>query len=183
MGTPVLWLFTDAVRMPDPLPAVALLPRGWGVVFRHDGHPGRAALARQVARLCRVRRLALVVAGDARLAAAAGAGQHLRGGRRLTGPRVGRGRLVTSSAHGRADLVRAARAGASLAFLSPLFPTASHPGKPALGAVRWAALLRTCRCPALALGGVAGRTARRVPPGAAGAGVIGAAMSASLNGL
>ena len=215
-AVPSLWLFTDAVRMPDPLPAIALLPPGSGVVFRHDGHPGRAALARAVARLCRARRLALVVAGDARLAAAVGAGLHLRGGRRGPGPAGrwlggwrrpggglgGRGaahaRLLTSSAHGVAELVRAGRAGADAAFLSPLLPTASHPGGRALGPVRWAGLLRAVRhrgpappggpgggvmagagrsgLAVLALGGVSGGTFRQVPPGASGAGVTGAGV-------
>ncbi len=123
---PRLWLFTDARRLPDPRPAVARLPRGLaGVVLRHDGEPGRAALGRDLARICRARRLALVVAGDARLAAALRAGMHLRAGR---WPGVQRRRgLITSSAHGLADLLRARRAGASLAFLSPAFPTLSHP--------------------------------------------------------
>ena len=58
------------------------LPRGLaGVVLRHDGEPGRAALGRELAEICRSRRLALVVAGDVRLAAALGAGVHLRAGR------------------------------------------------------------------------------------------------------
>src|ERR1041384_7766902 len=79
---PRLWLFTDARRLPDPRPAIARLPRGLaGVVLRHDAEPGRAMLGRDIARICRARRLALVVAGDARLAAVLGAGVHLRGGR------------------------------------------------------------------------------------------------------
>ena len=174
MRLPALWLFTDAVRLPDPLPAIARLPRGLaGVVFRHDGAPGRAALARKVAALCRARRLVLVVAGDPRLAAAVGAGVHLRGGRGGRRWRMA-GRIVTSSAHGRAELVRAVRAGANAVFLSPLFPTASHPGGRTLGPVRWAGLARGCGRPVLALGGVQGGTVRRVPRGACGAGLIGA---------
>ena len=175
---PALWLFTDAVRLPDPLPAIARLPRGCGVVFRHDGVPGRAALAATAARLCRRRGLLMVIAGDPWLAAAVGAGLHLRGGR------VGRpwrhgwlrpGQLVTSSAHDAPELVRARRAGASAVFVSPLFPTLSHPGARPLGPVRWAALAQRARGQVLALGGVSGATVRRVPPGAIGAGVIGAA--------
>ena len=121
---PPLWLFTDARRLPDPRPAVARLPRGLaGVVLRHDGEPGRAALGQDLAKICRARRLALVVAGDARLAAALGAGVHLRAGRWPGVPRAAAA-SITSSAHGLADLLRARRAGASLAFLSPAFPTA-----------------------------------------------------------
>ena len=174
-SVPVLWLFTDRRRLPDPLGAAARLPRGLaGVVFRDDDDPERAALGQALARLCRARRLALVVAGDARLAAALGAGLHLRGGRRpgLGGcgparpnrPRHGDGaRLVTSSAHTPADLRRARRAGADLVFLSPAFPTATHPGAPALGAVRWAALAGRARLPVAALGGIAGSAPRRLP--------------------
>ncbi|MEO8715891.1 MAG: thiamine phosphate synthase, partial [Acetobacteraceae bacterium] len=81
----------------------------------------------------------------------------------------------TSSAHDASSLRRAARAGASLAFLSPVFATASHPGAPALGTLRWARLARGARLPVAALGGIDGRTARRLPGrDCAGAGGIGA---------
>lgn len=156
----MLWLFTDSVRLPDPRPAVARLPRGLcGVVLRHDDAAGRARLAYDLARLCRERRNVLVVAGDWRLAAALGAGVHLRGGRRLPGAH---GRVCTSSAHGVADLVAAARAGAKLVFLSPVFATASHPGEPGLGAPRWCHAAREARIAVAALGGVSGANVRRV---------------------
>ena len=159
---PPLWLFTDARRLPDPRPAVRRLPRGLaGVVLRHDGVPNRAALGRDLVRLCRARRLVLVVAGDARLAAALRAGVHLRGGR-WPGP-IRTRRFVTSSAHGWPDLLRAQKAGAALAFLSPAFPTASHPGAPALGPVRWTCLARAARVPVAALGGIDPVLLRRLP--------------------
>ena len=183
---PVLWLFTDAARAPDPRPAVAALPRGLcGVVFRHDGAADRAALGRAVARLCRARGHALVVAGDARLARALGAGVHLRGGRwpgpvRVPKNERGGGRAggwITASAHDPAELRRAVRAGADAVFLSPAFPTASHAGAKALGPARWAAWARAADRPVLALGGVDGRRAARLPrPVCAGAGAIGALM-------
>ena len=79
---PPLWLFTDEVRLPDPRSAVARLPKGLaGVVLRHDVAAERCALGSDLARLCRARRLVLVVAGDPRLAAALGAGLHIRRGR------------------------------------------------------------------------------------------------------
>ena len=180
---PTLWLFTDWARMPNPLPAIAGLPMGLcGVVFRHDAAPGRAALLQQVARACRARRAALVVAGDARLARAARAGTHLRDGRRgrLAPPA---GSLVTSSAHDRISLLRAKRAGAGAVFLSPLFPTSSHPNAPALGPLRWCGIARRgralgCRMEIYVLGGVNGRTVRRIPGRAGGAGAIEAARAA-----
>lgn len=167
---PVLWLFTDRERLPDPLPAIAALPAGLcGVVFRHDGAADRAALAARVAALCRARGLPLTIAGDWRLAASLGAGVHLRGG---VGERVGPRRLVTSSAHSVPELQRALRAGA-IVFLSPVYPTPSHPGARTLGAVRWAAMARGRRV--LALGGIDGSRIRRLDlAGCAGAGAIAA---------
>lgn len=181
---PALWMFTDWTRAPDPLPAIAKLPAGLcGVVFRHDAAPNRAVLMQQVARMCRARRTVLVVAGDPRWAAAAGAGVHLRNGWRRT-LRLPAARLVTSSAHDRISLLRAVRAGADAVFLSPLFQTASHPLAPALGPLRWSHAARRHRgmmalglgTEIYALGGVTGRLARRVPGRAAGAGAIGAAI-------
>ena len=171
---PVLWLFTDADRLPDPVAAAARLPKGIaGVVLRHDSHPDRVAIGRDLARICRARRLALVVAGDVRLAASLGAGVHLRGGR-WPGP-LRRPGIVTSSAHTLPDLRRAARNGASIAFLSPAFATASHPGEPALGACRWPSLAARAGLPVAALGGMDGDSVRRLPRGRCHAvGAIGA---------
>jgi thiamine-phosphate pyrophosphorylase len=169
---PPLWLFTDLARLADPRSAVARLPKGLaGVVFRHDGAPARQALGHDLARLCRARRLALVVAGDPRLAASLGAGLHIRRGRlMLTRRRSG---LLTASAHDRAELVRAARAGADLVFLGPAFATASHPVVRPLGAVRWNRLARAAPVPVASLGGITGRRVRALPAAAA-AGAIGA---------
>ncbi|MBV8915326.1 MAG: thiamine phosphate synthase, partial [Acetobacteraceae bacterium] len=148
---PPLWFFTDAERTPDPVAAIRTLPRGLcGVVFRHDAVCGRSTLLRGVASACRERRLLLVAAGSIR-DLPVGVGRHLRGGR----GRIGRhAPFLTSSAHGRAELVRAARAGASLVFLSPVFPTRSHPDARSLGPLRWGILTQGCSCQAGALGGV-----------------------------
>lgn len=160
---PVLWLFSDWYVLPDPCPAVALLPRALsGVVFCHDRAPGRATLGRRLARLCRVRRIALVVAGDGRLAAALGAGVHLRRGRWPDSRRPQRGWRV-ASAHNRAELARAVRAGVDGVFLSPLFATKSHPEACPLGVLRWLLLARRTRLPVFAFGGVTGDLAASLP--------------------
>jgi thiamine-phosphate pyrophosphorylase len=172
---PRLWLFTDDQRLPDPRASVAALPRGRaGVVLRHDRHPNRAALGQDLARICKARRLTLVVAGDWRLAASLHAGSHIRAGHRpgpvrLAGP-------ITSSAHNAAELRRACAAGADLVFVSPAFPTASHAGAPGLGPLRWAAICRGGRGVRIAaLGGVNGRNVKRLPSGLCSAvGAIGA---------
>jgi len=164
-GMPVLWLFTDRARLGDPRRAVAGLPRGMcGVVLRDDAAPDRGALAGELARICRARGNALVVAGDARLARAVGAGVHLRGGRRVRGMRGLRG-LVTSSAHGVAEIRRAGRARARVVFLSPAFATASHPGAAGLGVARWGAMARCARSGVVmgGLGGIDGASVRRLP--------------------
>jgi thiamine-phosphate pyrophosphorylase len=161
---PRLWLFTDYRRLPDPRATVAALPRGRaGVVLRHDSDPARASLGRDLARICRTRRLTLVVAGDARLAAALKAGVHLRGGQRQGPIRVPG--VVTSSAHSVPDIRRAQQAGAGLIFLSPAFPSASHAGAPGLGPLRWTAMARRGgpRVAIAALGGINGRSVRRLP--------------------
>ena len=170
---PVLWLFTDAARLPDPRAAVARLPRGLcGVVLRHDDAPDRAALGRDLARICHQRRNRLVVAGDWRLAARLHAGLHLRRGFRSGGKDA---QPVTSSAHTIIECRRAARAGARLAFLSPAFATASHMGAPGLGGARWATLAGKAGLAVGALGGIDGRSVRRLPPRlVAAVGAIGA---------
>ncbi|MCO6419429.1 thiamine phosphate synthase, partial [Siccirubricoccus sp. KC 17139] len=83
------------------------------------------------------------------------------------------GRVLLVAAHGRAGLARARRLRADAVLLSPAFPTLSHPGAPALGPLRWAALAVRAGRPALALGGVTGRSARRLPRLAAGIAAIG----------
>jgi thiamine-phosphate pyrophosphorylase len=170
--TPPLWLFTDAARMPDPLSIIRTLPKGLcGVVFRHDAASDRAALGAAIAKLCRARRLALVVAGDARLAARLQAGLHLRGGRHpgfLPLPH-----LRTASVHNAADLTRARRAGAQILFCSPIFPTNSHPGAPVLGPIGFRRLARhNARAKFCALGGMDGETVRRLGKFCVGIGAI-----------
>jgi len=169
---PVLWLFTDAERLPDPLPAIAALPKFCaGVVFRHDHIPGRKALATQVAALCRARKIPLVIAGDPRLAAALGAGRHLRAGR-WPGPIRTRG-LITSSAHNLAELRRAERNGAKIIFLSPAFQTPSHPNQPGLGAARWLNIAQRAQSAEVySLGGLNGTNIRILSRCCAGAAAI-----------
>jgi thiamine-phosphate pyrophosphorylase len=167
-------MFTDLARLPDPRPAAAQLPIGRaGIVFRHDAVADRATLALDLVRVCKARRLVMVVAGDARLTARFHIGTHLRGGR---WPSVLRPPgIVTSSAHSVAELRRAARAGADLVFLSPAFPTSSHPGAPGLRPVRWLAVARHAppgRMAVGALGGVTGANILRLSPRCRAVGAI-----------
>jgi len=156
-----MWFVTDEARVADVAGAVAALPSGTGVIFRHYGARDRDALARRVAALCRARRLVFVVAQDWRLAAMVRAdGLHLpeHAARRWpSGARLWRrmrGAILTVAAHGARGLADAERLKASAALLAPVFPTASHPGRAALGMVRAAALTRNRKLPVYALGGV-----------------------------
>jgi thiamine-phosphate pyrophosphorylase len=154
------------------------LPRGAGVVARGLA-PG---LLRPVARLARQRGLRLLVAGDGRAALALGAGLHLPDRRESLGllpfliaRRAAPGRLILSmAAHGgQRGAARARRCRPDAIFLSPLFPTQSHPGAPGLGALRWAALARGLPAPCIALGGITPARLGAVPRSAAGLAAIG----------
>ena len=162
-----MWLLTDPIRLPDPTPLLGLLPRGAAILLRGTS-PGLAA---RVVRECRKRGLVVLVAADGRLALRLGAGLHVpdRAGTRHLLPFLlnRRGRLLTAAVHGRAGLARARRISADAALVSVAFPTASHPGAPALGALRWAALAKAAGRPAVALGGMSATAMRRLPSGSA----------------
>lgn len=128
---PEQWLITDERMGSGLLPAIARLPRGAGILFRHHAlAPGeRARLLRRIRRLAASRGLMLVDE-------ASGAAARVHD----------------------ASEIRAARArGAQLLFLSPLFPTRSHPGRPALPRMRAAALAKLAGRPLIALGGMDSR--------------------------
>ena len=138
---PALWLMTDE-RMGDALfPALRRLPKGSGVVFRHYSlaRPKRKALLARVERIARARRLLLIAGGSEH-------GRH-RG-------------AISTPVHSLRERIAAERAGARLLFVSPVFPTRSHPGARALGRVRFGMLVRGARVPVIALGGMTRKRAR-----------------------
>ena len=146
---PRLWLMTDERQGDGLWRALERLPRGAGIVFRHYGlpHGERRRLFERVRRIARVRGLTLIVAGS-----------PLPGGDGTHG-RPGRG-LRTASAHNLRELKAAERSGADLVFLSPVYPTRSHPGAPALGPRRFALMAHQAKVPVIALGGMDKERAR-----------------------
>jgi thiamine-phosphate pyrophosphorylase len=151
---PRLWLMTDE-RMGDALwDALERLPRGGGVVFRHYGlaPAERRQLFARVRKVAKRRRLVVVRAGS----------EALRGEAGVHGRR-GRG-LRTAPAHNRHEAVAAIRAGADALFVSPAFPTRSHPGARALGRARFGLLVRGLGVPVIALGGMDARKAASLRP-------------------
>lgn len=154
---PRLWLMTDE-RLGDALwTALARLPRGSGVVFRHYRLPPteRRALFERVRRVTRQRRLVLVVAGEAWLGRADG---HHGAAR----PRTVAPGLYTRPVHSRREAVAAIRAGADLVFASPVFATRSHPGAAGLGPLRLGRMIAGLTVPVVALGGMDARRMRRL---------------------
>ena len=154
------------------------LPRGAGVVARGL----TPELLEPVARLSRQRGLTLMVAGDGRAALALRAGLHMPDRRESAGllafllaRRAAPSRLALSiAAHGgQRGAARARRLKPDCLFLSSLFPTRSHPGAPALGALRWMGLARSLPAPCMALGGITPNRLCAVPRRAAGVAAIG----------
>lgn len=151
---PGLWLITDERVADDALLAAAMrLPKGRaGIIFRHyrtEPH-ARRRLFEALRAIARRRRLPLLLAGDRRDAAAWKAdGWHGHEGKPLRA-----GMIRSAPAHDAREIVAAVRAGVGMLLLSPLFPTRSHPGAPALGRVRFAALARRADSAVMALGGV-----------------------------
>ncbi len=126
----------------------------------------RDELAREVLRCCRDHGARLLLGAGAwdgepaeRLCGIGADGVHLPA-RMLESWRAAdtpRGQLLAASCHDLAQLLRARALGADLVTLSPVLPTASHPGAATLG---WQGLARLCRDavpPVYALGGVGPR--------------------------
>lgn len=144
------WLMTDE-RMGEQLwDAIGRVTADTGgVVFRHYSlDPAkRLDLGKRVATLVRERKLMLGVAGDAVLAEQLGA--------QLVHNPAKPGELPFSLAvHDESEADAAHKAGAALVFVSPVYPTRSHPNAETLGVERAAKLAQIAACPAIALGGM-----------------------------
>ncbi len=143
---PRLWLMTDE-RLGDGLmDAIRALPPGSGIIFRHYSLPlrDRRAVFARIRQLARAGGHCLLWAGSPRQARAVRAdGAH------------GRARgAISAPVHSRRERIRAELAGARLLFVSPVFPTRSHPGARALGRVKFGQMTRGTRTPVIALGGM-----------------------------
>jgi thiamine-phosphate pyrophosphorylase len=160
---------TDPERTPDLLAIAARLPAGWGVIYRHFGAADRFQVGETLARICRRRRLVLLVSADPRLARRIGAdGVHwpegrLRRNRRHTTPP---GLIETAAAHSHRALVMAARLGMDAAIVSTVFASRSASASAPMGVLRFRGLARASALPVYALGGVTAANAARPVSGA-----------------
>ncbi len=156
-----MWLVSDARNDALLERAIARLPRGSGLIFRHY-HLDEAARRQRfatLARLIRARGGLAVLAGSMAQARRWGA-DGAYGAARLIAP-GGRG-LRLATAHGLREIGQAGRARADAVLLSPAFATRSHPGAAVLGTLRWRLLARQASVPVIALGGMSARQARRL---------------------
>jgi thiamine-phosphate pyrophosphorylase len=157
---PALWLISDARNDAGLERALAALPRGSGFIYRHYHLPD----AERLARFRALRRVAkarghLVVLADSALTAREWGADGIYGAPRSLYPRRA-GLIHLATAHDMAELALAARLGADAALLSPVFPTATHPGGATLGPVRFRLLARQAALPVIALGGMTADRAR-----------------------
>ena len=135
---PTRWLVADARLGDDLWLAVEQLPRGSGVLFLFN-QLTRAERARIERRLRQAaRRRGLIVADE-------GKGQAAR-------------------VHDATEIRQAALRRVPLLFLSPIYPTRSHPEWKPLTRMRAAALLRLAKAPVIALGGMDESRFQRVAP-------------------
>lgn len=161
---PRLWMMTDE-RQGDGLhAALERLPEGAGVVFRHYGlaPEPRRALFDRVRSAAERRGLVLLLGGEPGLAAAWDAdGSHGLAGGAASAP----GLLRSAAVHDFSDLRAAETVAADLVFVSPVFPTRSHPGALTLGPEGFARIAARTRIPAIALGGMDDARARSLRDG------------------
>lgn len=169
---PRQWLFSDERLTVGIARLAAALPPGSGIVLRHDSLASgtRWRLLRRLMRVARTRGLTILLAGTPDMARRWGAdGVHLRqhdARRAVQAHRLGL--IVTMPVHDAREARRARRAKADGVFISPLYPTRSHPGAPVLGPAAWLRLARLAGGQPIALGGMAPARARQLGRRASG---------------
>ena len=156
---PLLWLLSDARNDAVLERALHELPKGSGFVFRHHHLTDEAWAKRleELLKLAETREFWTLV--PARRVTCTQ--MHLNGAQGcLAGIYGPSDRLETdnlplfATAHNEAEILAANAAGAKAVFLSPVFPTRSHPGAASLGPERFRKLAAKAEMPVIALGGM-----------------------------
>lgn len=159
---PRIWLISDARNDAALEHALARLPRGSGLIYRHYHlpPPERRARFTHLARVARRYGHRIVLAGTAQEARRWGAdGAYGAPAQLAPGPNI----LRLATVHSLHELTAAQRARADAVLISPVFPTRSHPGARALGSLRFRLLAARSDVPAIALGGMTPHRARQFP--------------------
>ena len=113
-----------------------------------------AVLAREVAARCREHQALLAINGDIALAQSLEAGLQLSGKQLMNLSERPDLVWIGASCHNEEELAQAAALELDWALISPVLPTPTHPGAPALGWDKTAQLLRNSPIPVYALGGM-----------------------------
>jgi 8-oxo-dGTP diphosphatase len=116
--------------------------------------PAWRRLAAEVAARCRDHGARLMLNADTALASELGVGAHLTATQFMAASSRPDVAWVAASCHDARELARAAELELDFAVLSPVLPTASHPGAATLGWARFGECLRDCPLPVYALGGL-----------------------------
>ena len=158
---PDLWLLSDARNDAALEEALATLPEGSGFVFRHYHlQPAKRRERWEMLRsIVRSKNHLMVLSGDADTGIEWGA-DGIYGPPEELGKRPCLLRLAT--AHDAREIHLADRNGADALFLSPVFPTRSHPDGTALGAAMFHDLAARSTIPVIALGGMTVERAREL---------------------
>ena len=158
---------TDPKRAADPYLLLANLPRNTGLVWRtYSASPSRPQLNDLAKAASHFHTLLFLAWPNRHRAMPLPLHRHLpehclnkpyTDGMFKAGRRCSPQTFITAAAHSERAIIAAAHAGADAVLISPVFPTRSHPGKPSLGIIRFAALARLARSLGLtvyALGGI-----------------------------
>jgi thiamine-phosphate pyrophosphorylase len=153
---PGAFFVTDPARTPDPCAIARGLPAGFGVIYRHFGAKDRDAVAVSLARICRTRGLALLIAADPELAVRVRAdGVHWpHRMRRAARKWQGRFDLQTVSVHSGRELRAVMGLPVEAALMSTVFASRSASAGQAMGALKFRLLVRGTGLPVYALGGI-----------------------------
>lgn len=164
---PRLVFLTDDKRVNDPAAVAAALPAGSVVIVRSQTPEKIVDTVEALRPLCRSRRVYLLAATDPRSARSLDVdGVHLSEANVRQAGRQSRSFpehwMVTAAAHSAAAVKRAARLGADIILISPVFPTKSHPGARTLGTHGYRRLAGLAPDKACPLGGVTPDTLGRL---------------------
>ncbi len=150
--------FTDEQRGADPMRVAKELPSGCGIIFRHYNDENRVKTASLLSKICINREIPLIIAQSPDLAhRTQSIGCHIA---EYLIPQIPLMKkrfpklVFTATCHSEKSLHLAAKMGATVAFLSPVFPTNSHLGQSGLGLMPAALIRKRSPLPVYALGGI-----------------------------
>lgn len=150
---PNVWLLSDERNDAVLEQALATMPKGSGFVFRHYHLPDAKRRARfeELGFLCRLAGHLVVLSGASDTALEWGA-DGVYGPAGKLAPRDSLLRLAT--VHNLLEINRAERHGVDAMFLSPVFPSRSHPDKGGMGKENFLFMAEMAKRPVIALGGM-----------------------------